>query len=155
MIDLKETHLHISGEALGKKYDADIELFADVVVSESGWNTKGRNIIMNISKKDKEAEEYWPRITKDKVKNPHIKVDWAKWVDEEDVGKKATPGMDEDWDPESMNNFNMGGMGGDNSDDDEDEEEAEGEVKDAHQHGENCNHEEDAKADLNDLEGDA
>lgn len=109
---------------------------------------------MSISKKDKEAEEYWPRITKDKLKNPHIKVDWAKWIDQEDEGKKQAHGMDEDWDPEQMNNFNMGNMGGDNSDDDEDEEEAEGEVKDDHVHGENCNHE-DAKADLKDLDDDA
>jgi hypothetical protein len=49
-----------------------------------------------------------------------------------------------------MNDFNMGNYGGDNSDDDE--EEAEGEV---HEHGENCKHDdEEAKADLNDLEGD-
>ncbi len=50
-----------------------------------------------------------------------------------------------------MNDFNMGNFGGDNSDDDE--EEAEGEVPDGHVHGEDCKHDEEAKADLNDLEG--
>lgn len=152
--------MKISGEALGKKYEANIELFAEVVVSESGWNTKGRNIVMSISKQDKEAEVYWPRLTKDKVKNPHLKVDWARWVDQEDDGKKKAPaggpggpGEQDDWDPSSMNDFGMGNYGGDNSDD-EDEEEAEGEVKD-HVHGENCNHEEEGKADLKDLDEEA
>ena len=42
-------------------------------MQESKWNTKGRNIIVNLSKKDKEAE-YWPRITKEKAKNNLIAV---------------------------------------------------------------------------------
>jgi len=104
-----------------------------------------------VSKKNKEAEEYWPRLTKDKIKYNHIKIDWAKWIDQEDEGKAKKGGMEEDFDPEGMNDFNMGNFGGDNSDDDE--EEAEGEVPDGHVHGENCKHDEEAKADLNDLEG--
>jgi len=38
---LKETSLRISGTAAGKNYDGEIQLFDEVVVSESGWNTKG------------------------------------------------------------------------------------------------------------------
>lgn len=152
-IDLKEQTLRITGQANGKNYDGELELFDEVVVSESGWNTKGRYIILSIAKKNKEAEEYWPRLTKDKAKNNHIKIDWSKWVDQEDEGKVKKGGPEDDWDPEGMNDFNMGNFGGDNSDDD-DEEEAEGEVQD-HVHGENCKHdEEDAKADLKDLDGD-
>ena len=67
-----------------KEYEASFDLFAEVVVSESKWNTKGRHIILNISKKDKEAEEHWPRITKEKVKNPHLAIDWDKWIDEDE-----------------------------------------------------------------------
>jgi hypothetical protein len=48
-----------------------MDLFDEVNVEESKWNTKGRNIIMNIVKKNQEAE-HWPRLTKDKTKNPHI-----------------------------------------------------------------------------------
>ena len=155
-IDLKETHLWITGKTDTKHYDGEIELFDEVVVSESGWNTKGRYIILSISKKNKEAEEYWPRLTKDKTKNNHIKIDWAKWIDQEDEGKAKKGGMDDDFDPEGMNNFNMGDYGGDNSDDDE--EEADGEVNDhpdhGHQHHDGCKHDEEAKADLKDLEGD-
>ena len=51
---------------------------------ESKWNTKGRNVILHISKKDKEQEEWWPRLTKSKDKNQLITIDWAKWVDPDD-----------------------------------------------------------------------
>ena len=65
----------------GETYGIDLELFEPVVKAESKWNTKGRNVIMSIAKKDKEQEEWWPRLTKEKGKNPNISIDWAKWVD--------------------------------------------------------------------------
>ena len=58
-------------ESHGHAYGFDLTLFAEVNMDESKWNTKGRNIILNIVKADKDAE-YWPRLTKDKVKNAHI-----------------------------------------------------------------------------------
>jgi hypothetical protein len=70
-------------------------LFGEQDVEASKWNIKGRNIILNIVKKDAEAE-YWPRLTKDKVKNLHIQADWGKWVDE-DEEDTAKP-MGEEWD---------------------------------------------------------
>merc|ERR1719218_549957 len=94
----------------GNNYAVDMELFEPVVKDESKWNTKGRNVIMSISKKDKEQEEWWPRLTKEKGKNPLITIDWAKWKDpdSEDEGANDDPmgGMD-------MNAMGgMGGMGG-------------------------------------------
>ena len=94
-----------------------MEFFAEVVKDESKFNTKGRNPIITISKKDKEAE-YWPRITKEKVKNSRITVDWNKWVDEDE--EDEAPAMGGDFDPSMMNAFGggaggmpgMGGMGG-------------------------------------------
>ena len=44
-------------------------------MEDSRWNTKGRNIILNIAKANTDAE-YWPRLTKEKVKNTHIQADW-------------------------------------------------------------------------------
>ena len=61
----------IRAESHGSDYGFDIELFGEVVVENSKWNTKGRTIIVSLAKKD-ESAEYWPRITKDKTKNPHI-----------------------------------------------------------------------------------
>ena len=40
--------------ANSEKYAFNMELFDKVVKDESKWNTKGRNVILNVSKKDKE-----------------------------------------------------------------------------------------------------
>ena len=55
-------------ESHNNVYAFDIQLFEEVDMEASKWNTKGRNIILNIVKKNQE-QEYWPRLTKDKVKN--------------------------------------------------------------------------------------
>jgi hypothetical protein len=78
-----------------------LQLFDAVKLDESKWNTKGRNIILNIIKADPTAE-YWPRLTKDKIKNAHIQADWAKWVDE-DEEEEAKP-VGEEWNEDNMNN---------------------------------------------------
>jgi len=46
-----------------------MEVHKPIVKEESKWNLKGRNVLLMVSKKDKEEEEWWPRLTKDKVKN--------------------------------------------------------------------------------------
>jgi len=138
-------------ESHGHTYGFDLALFAAVSLDESKWNTKGRNIILNIVKANKE-EAYWPRLTKDKIKNSHIQADWAKWVDE-DEEDEAKP-LGEDWNEDNMNNFNMGGAGayGDQGDSDDEEEEEE------HAHGDNCAHDHghshgaEKNADLGDLD---
>jgi hypothetical protein len=54
-----------------------------------------------LRKKEKKIE-YWPRLTKEKVKTPFIKTDFSKWVDEDE--QDGAPAADDD--------FDMGGMGG-------------------------------------------
>jgi len=80
--------------------------------------------MLNMVKKNQD-KEYWPRLTSEKHKNPHIQADWSKWVDE-DEEEEEEKGMPGDWDPSQMNNFNMGDMGamgeGDSDDDEEEEE---------------------------------
>jgi hypothetical protein len=137
-------HLY-RAESHNNVYAFDIQLFAEVDVEQSKWNTKGRNIILNIVKKDASAD-HWPRLTKDKVKNQHIQIDWSKWVDEDEEDEAKPVG--EDWDGANMNNFNMGGYDGGDSDDEEEEEghhhdheghDHEGHDHD-HEHGPNCSH---------------
>ena len=53
----------------GNKFALDMELHKPIVKADSKWNLKGRNVFLNIAKKDKEEEEWWPRLTKDKAKN--------------------------------------------------------------------------------------
>ena len=68
-IDEDKNTLKFAATSNGQKYGFTMEIFDKVVKEESKWNTKGRNVIINVSKKDKEQEEWWPRITKEKVKN--------------------------------------------------------------------------------------
>ena len=134
-IDLKpEGKLKFSGKVKDTKYAIDLDLFNDVIVEDSKWNLKGRLILLNIIKKDQEAE-YWPRLTKEKMKHPHIKIDWDKWIEEEDENAEPNADMMGDWDPSNMQNFGMGDY--EDSDDDEEEEVQEPE---------------EAKADLGDLD---
>ena len=69
VIEEKQT-LKFSCISGGQKFAMDLEVFDAIIKSESAWNIKGRNVIINLSKKDKDqTEEWWPRLTKDKVKN--------------------------------------------------------------------------------------
>ena len=162
MLDIEKTDINLTdegkltfrAESHGQKYGFDLELYKGVIKSESGWNLKGRNAIFRLVKEEVDRSEYWPRLTKDKVKNQKIQVDWSKWVDEDEVDD--APPMDDD---AAMQGFGgdgmdgMGGMGGmdmsklkemmasggagagmggmdaDSDDEDEDEKEAEGAPK--------------------------
>ena len=133
--------LSFRAESHNNVYAFDLQLFDEVDMEQSKWNTKGRNIILNIGKKNTEAE-HWPRLTKDKIKNSHIQIDWSKWVDEDEEDEQKP--MGEEWDQNNMNNFDMGGgYGGGDSDDEEEEEEEHdhaGHGGPGHVHGEGCSH---------------
>jgi prostaglandin-E synthase len=71
----------------------------------------------------KEEVAWWPRLLKDAIKVPWLKVDFNKWVDEDEVNEENS------FDFSSMNfpGANMGGMnfgdfGGDDDGDDSDNE---------------------------------
>lgn len=91
---------------------------------------------MNLVKEDP-SQPYWPRLTKEKIKNQHIQADWSKWVDE-DEESEAKP-LNEEWDQDNMNSFGggAGGFGGDQGDSDDEEEEEE---EHEHVHSEHCSH---------------
>ena len=94
-----------------------MEFFAAVVKADSKFNKNGRNPTITLAKALTD-EEYWPRLTKEKVKNSRITVDWNKWVDEDEV--EEAPAAGGDFDPSAMSQFGggaggppgMGGMGG-------------------------------------------
>ena len=68
-VDEEANRLKFSGMSAGTKFALNVEMHKQIVKEESKWNLKGRNVFLNISKKDKDDEEWWPRITKDKAKN--------------------------------------------------------------------------------------
>lgn len=108
-VDEENSRILFSALANGQKYALNVKTFKPIVKDESKWNVKGRNVIMSISKRDKEDEEWWPRISEEKTKNQQISIDWSRWVDEDDEGEPAAAG-NQDFDPSMMQG--MGGQGG-------------------------------------------
>ncbi|XP_002277004.1 co-chaperone protein p23-1 isoform X2 [Vitis vinifera] len=73
-------------------YEVDIELFDKIKVEDSKCNVGVRSIVYVIAKAEK---KWWARLIKNEGKPPvFLKVDWDKWVDEEDENEKV--GMDFD-----------------------------------------------------------
>lgn len=91
--------LHFSCRTLKEDlyYECDLELFRPVVPEESQHAVKPRQVELKLKKALGEAsatgkategpseeEIEWPRLTKEKKKNPCIQVDWAHWVQEDE-----------------------------------------------------------------------
>jgi hypothetical protein len=66
-----------------------------------------RSLSLTILKKDLKFE-YWPRLTKEKVKNAFLKTDFSKWVDEDEQNGEIAVAED----GPDMGMGGMGGMGG-------------------------------------------
>ena len=68
-----------------KKYEVEAVLFAKIDKDASTFNVLQSNIVMKLTKEDKEAE-FWPRLLSDKLKEKtNVKVDWDKYVDEDEA----------------------------------------------------------------------
>ncbi|KJA29359.1 hypothetical protein HYPSUDRAFT_127652 [Hypholoma sublateritium FD-334 SS-4] len=88
-----------------KEYAFVLDLFAEVVPEKSGQKLNSRSFNLVIRKKEQKAE-YWPRLTKEKVKNAFLKTDFSKWVDEDEQDEVPADI------PDDMDMGGMGGMGG-------------------------------------------
>ena len=87
-----ENKLTFNCTSNGEKYALDMVVFEAIVKDKSAWNTKGRHVLINLAKKEPTPEEYWPRITKEKVKNDKITIDWARWTDPDEEEEKPEGG---------------------------------------------------------------
>ncbi|KAI3926901.1 hypothetical protein MKX01_032816, partial [Papaver californicum] len=71
----------------GIPYEVDIELYDKINVEESKFNNGVRNIVYVIKKAESKR---WSRLLKQEGKPPvFLKVDWDKWVDEDDEKEKT------------------------------------------------------------------
>ncbi|KAH9075677.1 HSP20-like chaperone [Lactarius deliciosus] len=102
--DLQPTGLTFKAQAGSGEQKSDFEFkvdfYKEIIPEESTKRLTLRSVVLNLRKKDLE-QEFWPRLTKDKVKSPYIKTDFSKWVDEDEQEGAAV--LDEE---------NFGGMGG-------------------------------------------
>ncbi|CAA3028142.1 Hypothetical predicted protein [Olea europaea subsp. europaea] len=74
-------------------YEIDIDLYDKVDVNESKASFMSRNICYLVKKAE---SKWWSRLLKQEGKPPvFIKVDWDKWIDEDEQDEK--PGTDMDF----------------------------------------------------------
>lgn len=101
--DAKEPKTKIEPEGkfcfLAMGYELDMDLFDKINVEESKISTGLRNVICVLKKNEK---GWWKRLLKAEGKPPpYLKVDWDKWVDEDE----------EDEAKNNPDNFDLGSMG--------------------------------------------
>ncbi|KAM0788454.1 hypothetical protein ACM66B_001588 [Microbotryomycetes sp. NB124-2] len=113
-LDIRPTKLSFSGhskqvggtgtaaKAEPTTYSFDLDLFAEV--EEVKRNLTGKSLQLVLRKKEAK-EDYWPRLTKDKVKLNFLKTDFDKWKDQDEQ-------EDETDMPDFGADAGMGGMGG-------------------------------------------
>ncbi|KAK1436397.1 hypothetical protein QVD17_02176 [Tagetes erecta] len=102
-------------------YEIDINLYDKVDVNESKVSVGSRSIVYLVKK---EESKWWSRLVKQEGRTPvFIKVDWNKWVDEDEQDEKA--GADMEYDDVNFSSLNLGGGGEDYEDEDESDTEEE------------------------------
>lgn len=92
-----------------------LELFGQIKSDSIKYKNIGRCIEYVLPKVDPEAAaEYWPRLTKGKEKLAFLRVDFKKWVDEDEPAPtEKMNDMASDFGDMNFGNF-MGGAAGDN-----------------------------------------
>ena len=109
-IELKaQSKPHVGDENV-HHYQLHIDLYEEIIPEKTMHKiANGQHYFLKLYKKDLESE-YWPRLTKEKVKYPYIKTDFDKWVDEDEQDKVEAEGNDaaQGMDFSQM----MGGAGG-------------------------------------------
>lgn len=90
-LDLKPDFLTLSAKSNDSKidYQLKIDFFKEVDPDLSKINTENGSHIFIVLRKKEKAEEYWPRLTKEKLKYHYIKTDFDKWVDEDEQDEVA------------------------------------------------------------------
>ncbi|KAF8917599.1 HSP20-like chaperone [Mucidula mucida] len=67
----------------GRTYAFDLDFFSEIDTEHSVKKFTSRSLSFVLRKKELK-EEYWPRLTKEKVRNAFLKTDFSKWVDEDE-----------------------------------------------------------------------
>lgn len=73
------------GKSQDKEYEVDIEFLKEIDSDGSTYKVLPRSVQMHIMKKDKDDEEFWTRLLKDKaLEKNQVKLDWDRYVDEDE-----------------------------------------------------------------------
>ena len=66
------------------RYDLKLELLHPVNAKDSKISVGPRHIVVVVQKTEENSGPHWPRLLKQKHKDPHVKTDFDKWVDEDE-----------------------------------------------------------------------
>ncbi|CAA7059461.1 unnamed protein product [Microthlaspi erraticum] len=112
------------------QYEVDLDLFDNVDVNESKASVSSRCVCYLVKKAE---SKWWNRLIKQEGKPPvYLKVDWDKWVDEDEE-----KGEDMDFGDFDFNSLNMGDA--EDIGDEEEDSEMEDETKEAEEIVEEAN----------------
>ena len=127
----------------------ELEFYGEINKEESKFSNDGRNVVLNIKKKEKGP--YWPRLLKTAGKHQWLNVDWTRYIDE-DEEDEVNNDMKGNFNPMNLMGGmpGMGGMGGmpgmggmddmGGFGDGEGDEEDEDDKPSDHQHTDKCDH---------------
>ncbi|KAL9939598.1 hypothetical protein V8E36_001415 [Tilletia maclaganii] len=113
-LDLSATGLKFESEVAadkqkgieGKHYAFQLDFFDEIDVENSKQHQNAKQIYL-VLRKAKAQEEFWPRLSKDKIKLHFVKTDFDKWVDEDEQDADAAGGG-----PGGFGGFGDDAMGG-------------------------------------------
>ena len=64
---MEDTTLKFKGKSNDKDYEVDIAFFKPVDAEGSTFKVMPRSVQMHVMKKEKDEDEFWPRLLKDKA----------------------------------------------------------------------------------------
>lgn len=82
-IETDKIHFEGNGGTERKDYQLSLDLFGEIDTEKSQHHVTGRLVEFVLTKKD--TENYWPRLTKQKVKYHWLRVDFVKWQDADEA----------------------------------------------------------------------
>ncbi|KAI8998256.1 HSP20-like chaperone [Gaertneriomyces semiglobifer] len=92
-IDLTPTGFKFNGKSRGGEYKFELEFYKEVDPEASKQSLTARALSFVITKKEKD-QPYWPRLTKEKLKQHWLKTDFSKWKDEDEEDEAPGAGFD-------------------------------------------------------------
>lgn len=84
-LDITSTGLDLKGVSTitGDDYALNIDFYKPIVTNNIRKTVTGSHVSLTLSKVEL-GDEYWPRLTKEKLKYRNIRTDFDKWVDEDE-----------------------------------------------------------------------
>ena len=90
-IEFLEDELRFAGKTRKPEvvYDMRLPLFGQISPSDehTKYNVYGRNVFLTLKKKDPKI--WWPRLAKTTQKLHNVKIDWERWIDDDDEAFEA------------------------------------------------------------------